>query len=644
MWRVVLLANDAGAWEPTDEIAFALLANNQAHPPPKLQGCATVFAAFSNLAGMLLSSLLTGSASSAGQDIGSAAALASTARRAYKKREKQRKKKEDGDDDNNDAAAAESTFVNDGDSMLVFDNGEEGSADGGDPDPLTFSAEAIHSTIPPELIDALPNDEALVARIWTTSLVAALLEANTLFCWRVTPASTPAEQQRTLLDSAQDWLDKTLAGLPQDAVDGARLKLLANAQLMRWAAFHDRRVTVSRGARVTTRQHVLLRIYYAMSYVNNTVTNGHPTLSLVASELCIGFTRWMGMHVLVSAVMAMLVVNIWFSYSKGLICCEQARVLLGCDGVDTLVPCMGVTATCGDLMTMPQSIAAFATMPDGPYVQDGAFVCTAFPADDSPRDTFYSGLISFAVSLPVSFVIANCYSLSTTTDEAQLHGRTRWITWPSRLRFTVGKLSWRWGAETRPLSRMGRLRRFLASWWCTTLWTDALVWFADAASCRCCRRKRAARMPSFDPVEAALLAGGQDAEAEAVFGRTTTRYKYAGYVVLHLSWGIFTWIIIAYGRLVYNLLGARAYSDFTTSWGVGIGMGQVSDARGVIVAALHAVLLMAILELLWLIPNGDWLSNYADFGSVYASVALRRGCSRLSATTAAYRRHFFAVS
>ena len=73
-------------------------------------------------------------------------------------------------------------------------------------------------------------------------------------------------------------------------------------------------------------------------------------------------------------------------------------------------------------------------------------------------------------------------------------------------------------------------------------------------------------------------------------------------------------------------------------------MSQVSDARGVIVAALHAVLLMAILELLWLIPNGDWLSNYADFGSIFASVSMRRGCSRVSATATAYKRHFFAVS
>ena len=612
MWRIILLANDAGCWEPTDEIAFALLANNQAHPPPKLQGMSTVFAAFSNLAGMIISSVITGSASGAGQEIGSAAALASTARRAQKKRAEQRKKAEkaaaDGTttaDEKEEGAAPESSFINDGDSMLVYDCGEVGDAQGGDPDPLTFSAEAILSTMPPELAEALPGDVALAARIWTTALVAALLEANTLFCWRTTPASTPAEEQRTLLDSAQDWLDRTLGSLPGDAaVDSGRLMLQANLQMVRWAAFHDRRVTFSRGARVTTRQHVFLRIYYAMSYVSNTITNGHPTLSLVTSELCIGFTRWMGMHVLVSAVIAMLVVNIWFAYSKGLICCEESRVLLGCDGVDTLAPCMGITATCGDLMALPQSIAAFATMPDGPYIQDGAFVCTAFPADDSARDTFYSGLISFAVSLPVSFVIANCYSLSTCTDEAQLHGRTRWVAWNSRLRFTIGPMTWRWGAQKEPLGRMGRFRRFLASWWCTTLWTDALVWAADAVSCACCRRKRP-KMPSFDPVDAALLAGGQDMDAEVVFGRTTTRYKYAGYVVLHLSWGIFTWIIIAYGRLVYNLLGSRAYSDFTNSWGVGIGMGQVSDARGVIVAALHSLLLMAILELLWLIPNGD---------------------------------------
>jgi hypothetical protein len=334
-------------------------------------------------------------------------------------------------------------------------------------------------------------------------------------------------------------------------------------------------------------------------------------------------------------------------YSKGLICCEEARVLLGCDGVDVLAPCMGVTAACGDLLALPQSAAAFAALPDGPYVAGGAFVCTAFPADGSARDSFYAGLISFAVSLPVAFVIANCYGLSTCTDEAQLHGRTRWLTWPAQWRLPLGALRWRWAgpAQPQPLSRLGRLKRFLASWWCTTIWVDVLVWIADVGSCRACRRPRTrARMPSFDLVEAALLAGGQDEDAERVFGATTTRFKHVGYVVLHLSWGIFAWITIAYGRLVYNLLGAKAANDFTNSWGIGVGMSQVSDARGVITAALHAVLLMTILELLWLIPNGQWLSNYCDFGSTFASVAVQGGCSRIAATSAAYKRHFYAIS
>jgi hypothetical protein len=324
-------------------------------------------------------------------------------------------------------------------------------------------------------------------------------------------------------------------------------------------------------------------------------------------------------------------------------------VLLGCDGVDVLAPCMGVTAACGDLMALPQTVAAFATLPDGQFMSGGAFVCTAFPADGNSRHTFFVGLISFAVSVPVAFVIANCYALSTDTDEAQLHGRTRWLTWPTRWRFTVGAMHWRWGgaAAAAPLTRNGRLKRFLASWWCSSIWADVLVWTADAAhlACRGCRRrKRAPRMPSFDPVEAALLAGGQDADAERVFGATTTRYKHAGYVILHLVWGVFAWITIAYGRLVYNLLGAKAANDFTNSWGIGVGMSQLSDARGVVVAALHAILLLTILELLWLIPNGDWLSNYCDFGSVYASVAVQGGCSRISATAAAYKRHFYAVS
>ena len=33
MWRTILLSNDDGWWDPSEHIAFSLLANNQAYPP-----------------------------------------------------------------------------------------------------------------------------------------------------------------------------------------------------------------------------------------------------------------------------------------------------------------------------------------------------------------------------------------------------------------------------------------------------------------------------------------------------------------------------------------------------------------------------------------------------------------------------------
>jgi hypothetical protein len=52
---------------------------------------------------------------------------------------------------------------------------------------------------------------------------------------------------------------------------------------------------------------------------------------------------------------------------------------------------------------------------------------------------------------------------------------------------------------------------------------------------------------------------------------------------------------------------------------VGVGLGQVQDARGVLVTALEAVAVVTVLELLWLQTNGTWLEQYVDFASVFAA-------------------------
>jgi hypothetical protein len=348
-----------------------------------------------------------------------------------------------------------------------------------------------------------------------------------------------------------------------------------------------------------------------------------------------------------------------FFWSKGAVCCDQVRALLGCPAADPLSPCAPVAfagGLCADLAASEGAAAAFAAMADGPFVSGGAFVCTAFPADNSPRDTVISGLISFAVSLPLCIVVANCFGLSTATDDQQLHGRTRWMTWPSTYRLLLGRLSWRWSAPgTPPPGRAERLRRLLASWWCSNMYIDAMVAVSDAVQLCVCRpppppprrgvQPADATLLSYDEtVEAVLAEFGQDAAAQAHFGAVTTRFKYVGYVLLNLVWGFFAWIVFAYGRLVYNLLGPAASRDFSNSWGIGVAIGQANDASGLVTAALQAVLILTILELLWLHTNTAWLESYVDFASCYASVAAHAGRRRLWDVLLSHKRNFYAVA
>ena len=333
-------------------------------------------------------------------------------------------------------------------------------------------------------------------------------------------------------------------------------------------------------------------------------------------------------------------------------CCDAARTLLGCPLGDPLGECLGYAGPCAEMMAQPAAVAAFATLPDGPYVQSGEFVCTAFPADDNTRDTIISGLISFAISFPVALVIYNCFGLSTATDDDQLHGRTRWMNWPFKYRIVFGPLSWRWQhADGEPPGRLARFKRFIASFWCSSMYVDLLVWISDRLHpCFCVPPPPQQPLTAAEAgdehaalVDAAMLAWGADEERERHFGAVTGNFKYAGYVILHLIWGVFAWIVFAYGRLVYNLLGPAASRDFSNSWGIGVALGQANDAKGLVTSAMQAALLLTILEALWLMPNGRWLEGYIDFVSVQATVA-QRGARRTLAILTAYKRHSYAVA
>ena len=138
-------------------------------------------------------------------------------------------------------------------------------------------------------------------------------------------------------------------------------------------------------------------------------------------------------------------------------------------------------------------------------------------------------------------VVAKCFGLSTATDDEQLHGRTRWLTWPSTYRLLFGRLRWRWAGQ--PVGRLERVRRRLASWWCTSYWVDLMVAVSDLVQLCVCkpppppprRGVAAGEELSYDEtVDAVLAEWGQDLDAQAHFGVVTTRFKYVGYVILNL--------------------------------------------------------------------------------------------------------------
>ena len=153
----------------------------------------------------------------------------------------------------------------------------------------------------------------------------------------------------------------------------------------------------------------------------------------------------------------------------------------------------------------------------------------------------------------------------------------------------------------------------------------------------------AAADPHARLVAAAMAAWGADEARERHFGRVTANFKRTGFVLLNLIWGVLAWIVFAYGRLCYNLLGPAATARFSNSWGIGVALGQANDARGLLLSALQAALVVTVIEALWLVPNGGWLETYVDSVSVQATT-VAHGARRLPAILAAYRRHSYAVA
>jgi hypothetical protein len=614
--RIVLLSNPSGYWDADSGVAAALLANSFDAPQPRLQGVQRLISFVQGLVSAA-AAVFIGSASSS-----SAAEHLFQSHTAHAKSKRRAKK-------GGQAPAVETP----------------GHADC----PLAFSEAAIAETIPAALATACVESSTAV-RIWTTALVVEVL--LTLKCsWRATAdAQTDVACELTLADTGARWLDAALAGAPAELLPAVRLA--AAGQVADWAALHERLITASRSAFVPTALHKDSLEQRACGAIFTAAQTQHATIRLFAADQLFGGKRHQHFMVLITSLIAGLTASIWLYYSRAQQCCSVVRTQLGCDPNFEL-PCHGYTASCQELAStyFRFAIAALSDASDTVYASPG-LQCESFPDPKYPLHTFVAGLISFACCTPVAAFVSSCFSLSVATDDAQLHSRTRLMRWTLPKRVLLGRAPWRY----RP-GALHRLGKRLASSWCTSLPEKVAVHIGDACMALAVRlgyRNRAATLmgkidtplhPYDDDCDAAGSNEERDRQlhvAAALHDRITTAYKHAGYLLVLVAWAVCTWMILVYGALIYRLLGPEAEATFTRSWGIGVGIGQLDEARGVIVTAAQTALALLILEALWLAPNSAWLENTIDDASVHATI-LRAASVSLTARVRTYARFNKAV-
>ena len=197
-------------------------------------------------------------------------------------------------------------------------------------------------------------------------------------------------------------------------------------------------------------------------------------------------------------------------------------------------------------------------------------------------------------------------------------------------RALLGTFDWRFDKLCG--RRSAALHRRLGSWWCTSFFTDFFVSAADLVVLLAARLNRTTRRVAYadDSVP--------DADGAADFDAFTARCRKVGFAALYLTWAVFAWLILTYGRLVFDLMGPAEATNFTRTWAASVGLAQLSDLRAFLIVTLEALFLSALLDALWLLPNRSWLETQIDFASVQAA-ALDGWAQRV----VAYARHMKAV-
>ena len=348
-------------------------------------------------------------------------------------------------------------------------------------------------------------------------------------------------------------------------------------------------------------------------------------------------------------------------YSKGSTCCDDIRLQLNCDPVG---PCREFTGDCTDIpdqfSTMLFVDPAAECQPLPSPVND--YVCTAFPDDENPIDSFLVGLISLAVALPVTMFLQSSFMLSNTVMSPDM-----WLDWPGEwLLWFIGKDANKDWHYTRGGVMPSRVARWYARFYSQgepiivtirNIFIRIGCWlrgkpcpweeqpeeeesesedaYEQARSRDTPRESQTgSRALFFRPsMRMSMTTGYQDgllspettaekeARAEASHDVVIKRILVsAGIVGTMITWVLFAWFTFTYGLLIYNNLGSKAQDSFVNSWGVSYGMGQATQWQDILEEVLKGLIILAILERLQLTRHGSWLEEHLDFLSLQAQL------------------------
>jgi hypothetical protein len=161
-------------------------------------------------------------------------------------------------------------------------------------DPLFCSANAVRASMPRRLATlAAAQPEVEVERVWTTLCVIAYLETLNV-CWLATDGELYPDDERTIIDTAREWVEGHAKLHPQLAAalaDGALVKV-SRRTVGSWHRAWERRVGELRRTDGVRKHLSISHVHRSCCELMRAFCTKHGTFSVFLSAPLDGLQRW----------------------------------------------------------------------------------------------------------------------------------------------------------------------------------------------------------------------------------------------------------------------------------------------------------------------------------------------------------------